>query len=38
MITGINISQIIKRINKNESNNEKIVEKNSSDFFIPNFD
>ena len=38
MITGIKISHIIKRINKNERSNENIVEKNSSDFFLPNFD
>ena len=38
MITGIKISHIIKRINKNESSNENIIEKNSSDFFLPNFD
>ncbi len=38
MINGINNSQKIKKINKNESNNEKIVEKNSSDFFLPNFE
>ena len=38
MIIGIKISHIINRINKNESSNENIVEKNSSDFFLPNFD
>ena len=38
MIIGIKISHIINRINKNERSNENIVEKNSSDFFLPNFD
>ena len=38
MITGIKISHIINRMNRNESSSEKIVEKNSSDFFLPNFD
>ena len=36
IIIGINSSQqTIKRINRNESNMEKIVDKNSSDFCLP---
>ena len=36
MINGIKISKITNKINRNDSNNENIVERNSSDFFFPN--